>query len=76
MVAEPPQPRVKLRMPAKSPEPSKITLKFGVQKNAATPAMSVDEEALKRQQEHVRAGANGHATTSGTIGAVEMIIYV
>ena len=65
MVAEPPQPRVKLRMPAKSPEPSKITLKFGGQKSSSTPAMSVDSEALKRQQDLVRAGANGHATASG-----------
>lgn len=64
MVAEPPQPRVKLRMPAKSPEP-KITLKFGGNKGVATPAMSVDNEALKRQQDLVRAGANGHATASG-----------
>lgn len=67
VVAEPPQPRVKLRMPAKSPEPSKITLKFGGQKNAGTPAMSVDSEALKRQQELVRAGANGHATMTGRL---------
>jgi len=65
VVAEPPQPRVKLRMPAKSPEPSKITLKFGGHKGAGTPAMSVDNEALKRQQDLVRAGANGHATASG-----------
>lgn len=66
IVAEPPQPRVKLRMPAKSPEPSKITLKFGGQKSAGTPAMSVDNEALKRQQDLVRAGANGHATAPGS----------
>ncbi len=66
VVAEPPQPRVKLRMPAKSPEPSKITLKFGGHKGAGTPAMSVDNEALKRQQDLVRAGANGHATASGS----------
>ncbi|KAL2058243.1 hypothetical protein ABVK25_001861 [Lepraria finkii] len=59
-VQEPPQPRVKLRMPAKSPEPSKITLKFGGQKPSGPVAMSVDNEALKRQQDLVRAGANGH----------------
>ena len=52
-------------MPAKSPEPSKITLKFGGQKSTGTPAMSVDNEALKRQQDLVRAGANGHATATG-----------
>ena len=54
-------------MPVKSPEPSKITLKFGGQKGGATPAMSVDNEALKRQQELVRAGANGHATVTGKL---------
>ncbi|KAL6715987.1 hypothetical protein ACLMJK_006949 [Lecanora helva] len=70
VVQEPPQPRVKLRMPAKSPEPSKIKLKFGGQKSTSTPAMSVDNEALKRQQDLVRAGANGHATTTGTLPAL------
>lgn len=63
-VQEPPQPRVKLRMPAKSPEPSKITLKFGGQKPSGPVAMSVDNEALKRQQDLVRAGANGHTGTT------------
>ena len=53
-------------MPVKSPEPSKITLKFGGQKGTGAPAMSVDSEALKRQQDLVRAGANGHATAPGT----------
>lgn len=52
-------------MPVKSPEPSKITLKFGGQKSSGTVAMSVDNEALKRQQDLVRAGANGH--TGNTI---------
>ena len=65
-VAEPPQPRVKLRMPAKSPEPSKITLKFGGQKGSGSVAMSVDNEALKRQQDLVRAGANGHTGSIAT----------
>ena len=52
-------------MPVKSPDPPKITLKFGGQKvNGSTP-MTVDNEALKRQQDHVRAGANGHASTAG-----------
>ena len=53
-------------MPVKSPEPSKITLKFGGQKGTGAPAMSVDSEALKRQQDLVRAGANGHATATGS----------
>lgn len=65
MVAEPPQPKVKLRMPAKSPEPPKITLKFGGQKATGSASMSVDNESLKRQQELVRAGANGYAPGKG-----------
>ena len=53
-------------MPAKSPEPSKITLKFGGQKGSGPVAMSVDNEALKRQQDLVRAGANGHTGSIAT----------
>lgn len=56
-------------MPAKSPEPSKITLKFGGQKGTGPAAMSVDNEALKRQKDHVRAGANGHAAAAGSSSA-------
>ena len=52
-------------MPAKSPEPPKITLKFGGQKATGSASMSVDSEALKRQQELVRAGANGYAPGKG-----------
>ncbi|CAD6589031.1 MAG: hypothetical protein ASARMPREDX12_003568 [Alectoria sarmentosa] len=66
-VAEPPQPKVKLRMPVKSPEPPKITLKFGGQKATGSASMSVDNESLKRQQELVRAGANGYAPGKGSI---------
>lgn len=66
-VAEPPQPKVKLRMPAKSPEPPKITLKFGGQKATGSASMSVDNESLKRQQELVRAGVNGYAPGKGSI---------
>ena len=66
-VAEPPQPKVKLRMPAKSPEPPKITLKFGGQKATGSAPMSVDNESLKRQQELVRAGANGYAPGKGNM---------
>lgn len=61
-VSEPPQPKVKLRLSAKTPElPPKITLRFG-QKAASDSAngVTVDSEALKRQQELVKAGANGH----------------
>ncbi|KAL8707436.1 MAG: hypothetical protein Q9220_007524 [cf. Caloplaca sp. 1 TL-2023] len=60
-VAEPPQPKVKLRMPAKSPEPPKITLKFGSSKSSAANGVSVDNEALKRQQDLVNAGMSGEA---------------
>ena len=62
MVAEPPQPKVKLRMPAKSPEPPKITLKFGGSKPSNTGGVSVDNEALRRQQDLVNAGMNGQAS--------------
>lgn len=59
MVDEPPQPRkVKLRMSARSPEPPKLKLRFGGQKSSAPPGVSIDNEALKRQQELVRSGAN------------------
>ncbi|KAL8932404.1 MAG: hypothetical protein Q9216_006853 [Gyalolechia sp. 2 TL-2023] len=61
VVAEPPQPKVKLRMPAKSPEPPKITLKFGGSKPSVAAGVSVDNEALKRQQDLVNAGMNGQA---------------
>ena len=62
MVAEPPQPKVKLRMPAKSPEPPKITLKFGGTKPSIAGGVSVDNEALRRQQDLVNAGMNGGAS--------------
>ena len=54
-------------MPAKSPEPPKITLKFGGQKMTNSASMSIDNESLKRQQELVRAGANGYAPEKGKI---------
>ena len=68
MVAEPPQPKVKLRLSAKSPEPTpKITLRFG-QKTNGSSGVAIDNEALKRQQDLVKAGANGRApaATNGT----------
>lgn len=65
MVAEPPQPKVKLRMSARSPESNpKITLRFG-QKVGGTAGVSIDSEALKRQQDLVKAGANGQAAPVG-----------
>ena len=66
-VAEPPQPKVKLRVSARSPEPNpKITLRFGGQKPGGPPGVSIDNEALQRQQDLVKAGANGRgATVSG-----------
>ncbi|SLM40141.1 Bromodomain [Lasallia pustulata] len=66
-VPEPAQPKVKLRMSARSPEPSqpKLKLHFGASKPQApianaTAGVAVDDEALKRQQDLVKAGANGH----------------
>ena len=72
-MAEPAQPKVKLRMSARSPEPSqpKIKLHFGGSKPQASSAnattgVAVDDEALKRQQDLVKAGANGQgAATDG-----------
>ncbi|KAL8977934.1 MAG: hypothetical protein Q9205_006366 [Flavoplaca limonia] len=63
VVSEPPPPKVKLRMPAKTPEPPKITLKFGTSKPAGASGVSVDSEALRRQQDLVNAGMNGQAST-------------
>ncbi|KAI4200055.1 MAG: hypothetical protein LQ350_004194 [Teloschistes chrysophthalmus] len=62
VVSEPPQPKVKLRMPAKSPEPPKITLKFGGSKSGATSGGLVDNAALKRQQGLVNATINGQSS--------------
>ena len=64
MVAEPPQPKVKLRLSAKSPEPTpKITLRFGQKSNGST-GVAIDNEALKRQQDLVKAGANGQGAVT------------
>lgn len=65
-MSEPPQPKVTLRMPAKEPDPPKITLKFGTQKINGSTGVSVDGEALKRQQELVNAGANGQISASNS----------
>lgn len=73
MVPEPPQQKVKLKLSAaKSPEPTqpKITLRVGGQKSspALTPSNSarvtVDNEALQRQKDLVKAGANGQGTST------------
>lgn len=68
MVVEPSQPKVKLRLSAKSPEPApKITLRFGQKSNGST-GVAIDSDALKRQQDLVKAGTNGQGavTTNGT----------
>lgn len=64
LVQEPPQPKVKLRMPAPDPPP-KITLKFGGHRHAGSSGVSVDSESLKRQQDLVNAGANGRTPAAG-----------
>lgn len=56
-------------MSARSPETNpKITLRFGGQKAGGSVGVSVDSEALKRQQDLVKAGANGQgaAASDGT----------
>ena len=62
-VQEPPQPKgIRLKLGAKTPEPAsnpKITLRIGGTKIGHSTGVSVDSEALKRQQELVRAGSNG-----------------
>ena len=52
-------------MPAKEPDPPKITLKFGGQRQTASNGVSVDSESLKRQQQLVNAGANGQGPIAG-----------
>lgn len=49
-------------------DPPKITLKFGAQKPSGSAGASVDNEALKRQQDLVKAGANGQ--DSGAVDAL------
>lgn len=49
-------------MPAKTPEPPKLTLKFGMTKPSGASGVSVDSEALRRQQDLVNAGMNGQAS--------------
>ena len=67
VVNEPPQPRVKLTMGGKSPEPPpKITLRFGNPKANHSSGVSVDTEALKRQQDLVRAGVNGQGINTAS----------
>ncbi|MCJ1435886.1 hypothetical protein MMC27_005262 [Xylographa pallens] len=69
-VSEPPQPKVKLRLTANKTTPElqpKIMLRMGPKVTTeSTNGVAVDNEALKRQQDHVNAGANGHtAITNG-----------
>ena len=49
-------------MPAKTPEPPKLTLKFGATKSSGASGVSVDSEALRRQQDLVNAGMSGQAS--------------
>ncbi|KAI9880143.1 MAG: hypothetical protein M1830_005172 [Pleopsidium flavum] len=78
VVSEPPQQKVKLKMSAaKSPEPMqpKITLRVGGQKSspALTPntsaGLTVDNEALQRQKDLVKAGANGQGTSTAEVAS-------
>ncbi|MCJ1310899.1 hypothetical protein MMC25_004567 [Agyrium rufum] len=70
-VAEPAQPKVKLRMSAKSPEPApKITLRIGHKAGTENDSgVSVDKEALQRQKDLVAAGVNeqNKAETNGSV---------
>ena len=52
-------------MPAKEPDPPKITLKFGGQRQNGSNGVSIDSESLKRQQQLVNAGANGQGPVAG-----------
>lgn len=60
-VAEPAQPRVKLRLPTKEPEQAKkVTLHVTPRvSNHDASGVTIDTEALKRQNELVNAGING-----------------
>ena len=70
-VQEPPQPKVKLRMPA--PDPPKITLKLSGPKQTGSTGVSIDSESLKRQQELVNAGANGKTSAAGNANHLIML---
>ena len=59
-------------MSAKSPEPPpKITLRFGqkASSDAVTTGVAVDNQALKRQQDLVKAGVNGQSSTTGAVSS-------
>jgi hypothetical protein len=68
---EPVQPRkVKLRMPARSPEPPKLKLRFGGQKPTGPAGVSVDGETLKPQDDAIKSGANrGDPSSTPQFGA-------
>ena len=63
-MVEPAQPKVKLRLSAKSPDPTpKITLRFGQKTGIeGNTGVAVDSQALKRQQDLVKAGVNGQSS--------------
>ncbi|MCJ1290029.1 hypothetical protein MMC34_001564 [Xylographa carneopallida] len=76
-VSEPPQPKVKLRLTANKTTPElqpKIMLRMGPKATTeSTNGVAVDNEALKRQQDHVKAGTNGHtAMTNGGVSSTKL----
>ena len=66
MVQEPPQPKVKLRMSARSPDPQpKIKLRVASKPGSdGTSGVTIDNDSLKRQQELVKAGISGQSTAN------------
>ncbi|MCJ1387426.1 hypothetical protein MMC18_000269 [Xylographa bjoerkii] len=79
-VSEPPQPKVKLRLTANKTTPEiapKIMLRIVSKATTEnTNGVTVDNEALKRQQDYVKAGANGHvAITNGNSSTKPVTIF-
>ena len=71
-VQEPAQPRVKLRMPVKDPEPI-ARLKLHVtpkQSHDQVNGFTVDSESLQRQKDMVKAGINGHVEPGVSVDGV------
>ncbi|MCJ1405326.1 hypothetical protein MMC11_008553 [Xylographa trunciseda] len=76
-VSEPPQPKVKLRLTANKTTPElqpKIMLRMGPKATTEnTNGVTVDNEALKRQQDHVKAGANGYAAITNGDSSTKLL---
>ena len=76
VVAEPTQPKVKLRMPinnsAKTSDTPKITLRIGQKSNGKANGITIDDEALKRQKDLVEGSTNGRTSIniSASAGSV------